>query len=513
MAAIIISVIPFSLSAQDTHFPTDVGAFVDQAAQFVARTLAEVTTGASRVAVTPFTANNVVSSLGELLALSISTRIANEDSPWISVVDRPGAEDRVRVDYIVTGRFFTTESALLVVVQIISYDDREIIRGMESGFGLSDWVTELYHATPVILVESGFGTDPYEPDSRTEPLELRGGETVDGRDISPEADEDWYVFNVGDIDGNGLLTVGTIGETDTYMEAYGPDDPNVLAAENDDADDYNAEITFAVEAGQRYWFMVTGYDESTVGDYSLFANLVPFDGDPLEPNDNAEDAVLLSVSGDTVESMIIPGSDVDWFAFDLDTLSGSENVVSIETAGGLDTYIELYDSAERLLMENDDGGEGENGRIDAFLSDAGRYYVRVRHYDGSNQGDFTVGVRLLRASPDQFEPDNTRGEARSVPTDGSRETRNFTPSDETDWITFTIQATQTVEIRTTGDIDTKLVLYDSLGNMIVEDDDSGSDYNARVERILQRGTYYVELSQVASDSVFGGEYGLSVHAF
>jgi len=203
----------------------------------------------------------------------------------------------------------------------------------------------------------------------------------------------------------------------------------------------------------------------------------------------------------------------DWFYFDLTRPGGNDNVVSIETTGFLDTYLELYNEDGVLLLDNDDGGEAENGRIDVFLDQRGRYYIKVRHYDGSDQGDYEISVRLLRATPDQWEPDNTRTDAREIEVNGERQIRNFTPADEFDWVQFTLQATRTVEIRTTGDIDTYITLYDRLGNVIAEDDDSGGDYNARIERVLQRGIYYIELRQVEGDSVFGGEYGLSVSTY
>jgi hypothetical protein len=208
----------------------------------------------------------------------------------------------------------------------------------------------------------------------------------------------------------------------------------------------------------------------------------------------------------------MPGTDEDWYYFDFQAPRGDDNVISAYTVGDLDTYIELYNENIELLMENDDGGDGRNGRIDMFVSESGRFYLKVRHYDGSDQGNYGVNVQLLQASPDEWEPDNSEREAQSIRVDGNRQIRNFTPADEEDWVTFNLQATSTVEIRTTGDIDTYLVLYDRLGNVVAEDDDSGGDYNASIEQVLQRGTYTVRVSQVEGDSVFGGEYGLSVLA-
>ena len=67
-------------------------------------------------------------------------------------------------------------------------------------------------------------------------------------------------------------------------------------------------------------------------------------------------------------------------------------------------------------------------------------------------------------------------------------------------------------ISTSGDVDTYVKLFDRLGNLIAEDDDSGGDYNAYIERLLQRGQYYLRIHQVEGDAVFGAEYTLTINA-
>lgn len=495
----------------ETQLPTEVSVFTDQTVQFVLETLSSAPGGRASVAVAPFSTNGSVSPLGELLAVSVATRLVNAPASRLSVIDLETYTGALDVDYLVQGRVFPTETAVLAVVQILDGTTREILQGVESGFSRSSWVDNLLVFTDEGSPD-GVSEDPYEPDSVENPYVLSTGEIVEGRVLS-EADEDWYFYEVSGIEGQGLLTVGTDSEIDTYLTAFGPDNPDRFLAENDDYESSDAAVTVVVEPGQRVWFVVTGYDSSITGPYSLYSMLEEFGGDPLEPNDSAEEAVEIGVNDEPIGSILIPGSDVDWFSFELARSAGTDTIVSIETFGELDTYIELYDAQGRLLLENDDGGTDGNGRIDVFLSDTGRYYVKVRHYDGSDQGEFQLGVRLIQATPDEWEPDDNRQDARVTPVDGAVQIHNFTPADEVDWISFSIQATRTVEIKTSGNIDTYMVLYDQLGNRLDEDDDSGGDYNARIERVLQRGTYFVELSQVEGDAVFGGEYGLSVRAY
>ncbi len=498
----------------ETGLPTDVSAFVDQSVDFAIASFSAASGEYGTMIVEPFSTNGTRTSLGELLAVSIATRLANVDAPDITVFDAAfydsEATPPVPIEFVLTGSVFAVEDAVIVVLQFLDAETREVLRGMESGFGMSPWVESLLAVS--IGAVASFG-DRLEPDSIDNPYVLSTGETVEDRDLSPEGDEDWYLYEVVGLDGQGLFTVGTTGDTDTYIEVYGPDTPDAFLAENDDAEDANARVTVLVEPGQVLWVRVSGYDPSVTGAYSLYSTLEPFEGDPLEPNDSMEDAVKIEVNGDPIATMLMPGSDEDWFYFDLTRPPGPETVVSIETTGALDTHLEFYNESGALLLENDDGGEGSNGRIDVFLEESGRYYVKVRHYDASDQGDYELSVRLIQASPDQWEPDNTKAEAGDIEVDGDRQIRNFTPADELDWVTFTVQTTRTVEIRTTGDIDTYITLYDRLGNVVAEDDDSGGNYNARIERVLQRGVYYIEVRQVEGDSVFGGEYGLSVQTY
>jgi hypothetical protein len=50
-------------------------------------------------------------------------------------------------------------------------------------------------------------------------------------------------------------------------------------------------------------------------------------------------------------------------------------------------------------------------------------------------------------------------------------------------------------------MDTTITLYDESDRELYSDDDSGNNYNALIETRLERGTYYVKVSQ------YGSEYG------
>jgi hypothetical protein len=74
--------------------------------------------------------------------------------------------------------------------------------------------------------------------------------------------------------------------------------------------------------------------------------------------------------------------------------------------------------------------------------------------------------------------------------------------EESRWFVFQINRANTnFVIQTRGNLDTMLSLYDSVGNKIAEDDDSGGVYNALISEILGAGTYYIEMK------IFGSTTG------
>jgi hypothetical protein len=52
----------------------------------------------------------------------------------------------------------------------------------------------------------------------------------------------------------------------------------------------------------------------------------------------------------------------------------------------LDTYLELYDAAETLIDEDDDGGQSLDARLEVQLA-AGRYYLKAWQVDPEIAGD------------------------------------------------------------------------------------------------------------------------------
>jgi hypothetical protein len=67
---------------------------------------------------------------------------------------------------------------------------------------------------------------------------------------------------------------------------------------------------------------------------------------------------------------------------------------TVETDGPTDVVMAVLgpDDQGRVVAEDDDSGRLHNARISAHLA-TGRYYVRVRHFQPSGTGDYTISVR------------------------------------------------------------------------------------------------------------------------
>jgi hypothetical protein len=168
-------------------------------------------------------------------------------------------------------------------------------------------------------------------------------------------------------------------------------------------------------------------------------------------------------------------------------------LLSIETLGNTDTYLEIYDSRTNLLLENDDGGNGSNARIDMLAANGSSYFIKLRGY-GDSSGPF----RILA----DYTPLTNSAELNA----GSILSGDLSIGER---LLYKVQSVRTgiFTVETSGNMDTLLEAYDSQFRLITSDDDSGEDNNARIELFTEANQiYYVILKGYSSDS--SGSYRL-----
>lgn len=197
-----------------------------------------------------------------------------------------------------------------------------------------------------------------------------------------------------------------------------------------------------------------------------------------------------------------PGAFADIYQFSITT---SQILEVAMTSTAFDTCVRVKDTADTTLIENDDidwTASNTNSRVARSFT-AGTYRIEATGYSLGQSGPYTLTLRALNAA------------AISV---GQTLSGRLTPASlrsvgcgfcYADIYQFTIAATQTLAIRMSStELDSFLRVLDSNGVTIIEDDESGGNQNALIQRSFTPGTYRIEAAAYSSDQ--GGAYTVSL---
>ena len=135
--------------------------------------------------------------------------------------------------------------------------------------------------------------------------------------------------------------------------------------------------------GTMYWYYVTAVYSSPSGESNASnkVSAVP---------QGSTNATQLTVNGSAVNGSIGTSGEADWYYFV--TSQSGDHVM--ETHGSMDTYMHLYRSDRTTeIIQDDDSGEGTCSKITYSLSSGTTYYVKVRAYDASATGSYSVDVK------------------------------------------------------------------------------------------------------------------------
>ena len=111
----------------------------------------------------------------------------------------------------------------------------------------------------------------------------------------------------------------------------------------------------------------------------------------------------------------------------------------------------------------------------------------------------TVAALVAVGSAPALAQDDDHGDDRLASTRltyGVSTSGNIASSSDQDWFRLDLQGQATLLMFSTRDLDTVGVFYDSEGNELATDDDSGSDLNFRIEQTVDGGVYYVSVSSM-----------------
>ena len=318
------------------------------------------------------------------------------------------------------------------------------------------------------------------------------GMAIDG-EIDPGTDTDYFSIQVSSTDLTGIdfliLTAATTGDVDTVGALYDSSGRELAADDNGGSTGMNFELSSQIASAGTYYVRVAGSD---TGMYRLTVTSMAGD------HGNMRGSATPVTKGIAIMGNIDPAGDEDYFAIEVTSAelsSMASLILKAETTGDLDTMGHLYDSGGTPLAMNDDSApSNSNFRFSHSITTAGTYYVRVASV-GSAMGMYRLTVTFT--SDDHG---NTRDSATRIsigtPIDGE-----IDPGTDTDHFSIVVSSTDltgidflTLRAVTTGGTNTIGAIYDSDGNELAADDNSGAGMNFDVSyNITSAGTYYVRV--------------------
>jgi Ca2+-binding RTX toxin-like protein len=207
--------------------------------------------------------------------------------------------------------------------------------------------------------------------------------------ISTSTEIDYYRL-IPDFGGSYVISVS--GPVDSQLRAYDQNGNAVTGIINSSGAGGTESATLSLSPGQWYYIAVAGAGTST-GSYTLSVN-----GPTLVAESISTPAPTYASS---VSRQIDYGGDLDYFSFTAPSGTSTLNLTVTPTSG-LDTYVELFNSAGTLLQTIGNGVSGSFGVADTAsnisVSAGSIYYVGVSSWSSTNTGTYSVNVDF---NPDQ----------------------------------------------------------------------------------------------------------------
>lgn len=200
--------------------------------------------------------------------------------------------------------------------------------------------------------------------------------------------------------------------------------------------------------------------------------------------------------GDSIDGRITDASEGDLYSFE--GSQGDEITISLTGDNNLDVYLRLGDSQGNILEENDDiSSNNLDAEIQFEIPEDGTYIIAALAYD---KGRYTLTLD---------EGSSSQGDGGSASDEGTISYGDTVSGDAVDMenpvvYSFDGQAGDEVSVAVSSDdVDTYVVVADSSGNSLAENDDIDQD----------NLNSYVEFSLPANGTYLIGVYAYSAGAF
>jgi hypothetical protein len=201
------------------------------------------------------------------------------------------------------------------------------------------------------------------------------------------------------------------------------------------------------------------------------------------------------------------GQPVDYYSF---TLAADALVLAVMTSSEVDGYLTLYD-ANGNVLRNDDNTYGSDDPLIVQYRAAGTYKLAARAASSTVGGLYEVDLRTVTGPRPPFCTPKATVTAGATVTGVITYTGcQYTDNTFADFYQMDVTADAAIDLRlNSSEFDAYLVLLDSKGAVVDEDDDSGGGTNSRITRNVPAGTYYI-VAKPFGDYTSHGAYTLII---
>lgn len=351
------------------------------------------------------------------------------------------------------------------------------------------------------------------PRHQAPPEPIAYGDTATGS-ISEIQTEARYVIEATQGDRLVAIASTTNGDLDPYLNLTSVEG-TLLASDDNSGGGTTAQITFVVPASAAYLIVVTRSPEgagNTTGDFELTvtnaAAPVATEATPeveiptSTPATTSNTARLQSLqSGTPTRGSVDTSSTFNLYWFD--GTAGQEISLSPDTTSPLQPLLVLYGADFSEILRAQPGQV-----LNATLEDNGIYFVAAAQVEPGSSGEyaFTFDNGTGNTSPDIDRDFLLYGQNISGSVSNTTPTTRFRFRAEAgDAVTINMNAIS-------GDLDSYLLLVDSSGSTIAEDDNSGGNGDAQINTTMPTsGEFFIIATRLGqAQGVTTGEFLLAL---
>ncbi|TSA29403.1 MAG: T9SS C-terminal target domain-containing protein [Bacteroidetes bacterium] len=321
-----------------------------------------------------------------------------------------------------------------------------------------------------------------------------------------------YTFKTGC--GNGATA-----NFDTYMELFNAAGTS-LSTNDDGCEQYRSKLTWTATATAVYYIKVRGYNSTKFGDYTVAYKYSTSSVGCKTPPAYDEDITPTSTWATKSATLASDQCKV----YRLTVAIGTQYTFQTGCSGGgatatFDTYLELYNATGVKITGNDDGCEEGRSKIIYTGTYNGLAYLKVRGYNSSSTGTYTLAYITGTAYTGCKVP--PLYDYQITPADGAWNTtdsRTINPA-ECHVYEVTLAAATSYTFKTgcdggvagddaTASFDTFLELYNSTSTLLQSNDDGCENGRSKITYTATApGTVYLKVRGYNLEST--GNYALA----